>query len=665
MLQQIEEIQGLATKYSKAELGRMVQMGLLEPQKAMMAGMMIQRISQQNAQPPQTTVAQDVLGLPAVTSPEQAQQQPQQPQAQQGGVAALPQQQAQPQPQGTGIEGLPAGDVGSYAGGGIVSFDDGGEVPGYAGDPKNGSLVTGPNDPKFQVDPAVQRARDSDRMQILQFEYKDALRREAEGDPRAAQDVLTLAREIERERKRLGIAPVNPEKGAAITALPPPVKKEAVVPVKKKAPPPANGVETALDQRQRQMEQDQIDMLTPVSAVGDVMQAPLMGAGVATANTLTGVQNLFGRLGNAITGDPERTTDNKYMDYDWTPFTDKLRKRQEELNKRNAPKTPVAGKGTATKPPVETAANPPGALPANKAANTTVATTVATELPPIARPEVKATSYEDYVRQTTPTVGKLTAAPVEDLATLAAKRKEAYAAEGYDPEMYNKRIMDLENKRDAAGGGKEKDRAMGAAIMTAGLKLMGARRGQEFQALSEGAQEGLKGYQAAVKDMKTLQDKYDERMDAYRLADMQARKTGVDSDMARRDKHLEAARTVETDLFKATNAANTIAVQAATQLTNADKQLFASTYSTNVTAQTHRDSTAALKAQGLQDSQIKNIMDNATEIYKGMLLTNPNANFNEAVRKAFAAYRTVISGIAGGTGNNNTPTAPISDFLKK
>jgi len=111
MLQQIEEIQGLATKYSKAELGRMVQMGLLEPQKAMMAGMMIQRISQQNAQPPQTTVAQDVLGLPAVTSPEQAQQQPQQPQAQQGGVAALPQQQAQPQPQGTASRAFPLGTL--------------------------------------------------------------------------------------------------------------------------------------------------------------------------------------------------------------------------------------------------------------------------------------------------------------------------------------------------------------------------------------------------------------------------------------------------------------------------------------------------------------------------------------------------------------------------
>ena len=45
-----------------------------------------------------------------------------------------------------GVEGLPAGDVGNYsmAGGGIVAFGDGGDVPGYAG--TNGSLVGGITD---------------------------------------------------------------------------------------------------------------------------------------------------------------------------------------------------------------------------------------------------------------------------------------------------------------------------------------------------------------------------------------------------------------------------------------------------------------------------------------------------------------------------------------
>ena len=91
MLREIQEIQGLATKHSKSELGRMVQMGLLDPQKAMMAGMMIARIQQQNMQPPQTTVAQDVLGMPPVAN------QPPQMQAPQGQAQPQMPQQAQPQ----------------------------------------------------------------------------------------------------------------------------------------------------------------------------------------------------------------------------------------------------------------------------------------------------------------------------------------------------------------------------------------------------------------------------------------------------------------------------------------------------------------------------------------------------------------------------------------
>lgn len=114
MDREIAEVQRLATKYSKNELGRMVQMGLLDPQKAMMAGMMIDRIQKQNAQPPQSTVAQDVLGMPGM------------------------QQRAQAAPQAAGLETLPAENIGEYAGGGIVAFADGGDIPGYA----DGNLVS-------------------------------------------------------------------------------------------------------------------------------------------------------------------------------------------------------------------------------------------------------------------------------------------------------------------------------------------------------------------------------------------------------------------------------------------------------------------------------------------------------------------------------------------
>jgi len=118
MDREIAEIQRLATKYSKNDLGRMVQMGLVDPQKAMMAGMMIDRIQKQNMQAPQSTVAQDVLGLP--------------------GMKDRAQEAPQAAPRAAGLETLPAENIGEYAGGGIVAFADGGDIPGYA----DGDLVS-------------------------------------------------------------------------------------------------------------------------------------------------------------------------------------------------------------------------------------------------------------------------------------------------------------------------------------------------------------------------------------------------------------------------------------------------------------------------------------------------------------------------------------------
>jgi hypothetical protein len=110
----IDEIRELATKYSKPELQRMVQMGMVEPQKAVMAGMMIDRIAKSVMQPPQTTVAQDVLG--AAPTAAQGQIPPEG-----AGIMGAP----QAPPPSAGVAGLPSGIQG-MAGGGIVAFADGG-----------------------------------------------------------------------------------------------------------------------------------------------------------------------------------------------------------------------------------------------------------------------------------------------------------------------------------------------------------------------------------------------------------------------------------------------------------------------------------------------------------------------------------------------------------
>jgi hypothetical protein len=129
----IDQVRELATKYSKPELQRMVQMGLVGPQEAVMAGMMIDRIAKSAMTPPQSTVAQDVLGM----APTAAQgQMPQMPQGQ------MPQEQM-PSPQmaadggimgalpySDGVAALPT-NLPDYAGGGIVAFADGGRPEDY------------------------------------------------------------------------------------------------------------------------------------------------------------------------------------------------------------------------------------------------------------------------------------------------------------------------------------------------------------------------------------------------------------------------------------------------------------------------------------------------------------------------------------------------------
>ena len=120
-------------KGNKKAIADAARMGLVDPTAAVMAGMFIDRMrsAASEEQKPDTTVAQDVFGLPTAPQPQQTAPQPQQ-------TAPQPQPQM-PQPQGIpgaqmaaaqprmapGVEGLPTGDVGNYAGGGIVAFAGG------------------------------------------------------------------------------------------------------------------------------------------------------------------------------------------------------------------------------------------------------------------------------------------------------------------------------------------------------------------------------------------------------------------------------------------------------------------------------------------------------------------------------------------------------------
>jgi hypothetical protein len=136
----IQEIQALALKYSKPQLASMAQSGLIDTQKAVLAAMMRDRISKEDAKPPTTTVAQDVMGM----QPQGIAQPPQQ--MAQAALQARPQMGAPAaQAPETPVEMAATGGLTSipiksedYAGGGIVAFAKGGDTPYkvYEYDPK-------------------------------------------------------------------------------------------------------------------------------------------------------------------------------------------------------------------------------------------------------------------------------------------------------------------------------------------------------------------------------------------------------------------------------------------------------------------------------------------------------------------------------------------------
>lgn len=191
MFGEINAIRVLATKYSKPQLARMVQMGELEPQKAVMAGMMIDRIAKSAMAPPQTTVAQDVLGA----QPAPGQMPPQMAQAPQG----LPQMPAMAahgglmgmMPHSDGVAALPSG-IHDMAGGGIVAFADGGDVPGFAGD--RGSYI----DSEFRTkDPKkIKEAQFNILAQELRAQQEAANTSEGEDKQRALSNIQAIQREM-------------------------------------------------------------------------------------------------------------------------------------------------------------------------------------------------------------------------------------------------------------------------------------------------------------------------------------------------------------------------------------------------------------------------------------------------------------------------------------
>lgn len=432
----IDEIRELATKYSKPDLARMVQMGMLEPQKALMAGMMIDRIAKSAMQPPQTTVAQDVLG--------------QQPTSAQPGMPPPPGIMAAagaPAPS-AGVSALPSGMT-QMAGGGIVAFDEGGEVPGYA----DRGYVDSRNDPAMRIDPRVQARRDQDRYMILAQELQDAQRRMERGDPRAEGDVKALQREMRRMKPA-------PSADAGIGALLPAAEAAPVT------PPPAKAAAAAAP--------------APEYMFQDPFGAPSVTEG------------------------------------------DISLKQQVELGKPYDPSVQGALFGyevTKPKPAATTPAKP--AAPPSKLEVKPAEERPAPALQPAVQQETRPVKPEKIVAQQLTVPGQLS------MKEAADEIKGAYAEFGVDTDMYKNQMKELEGKK--AGLAKRREQALGAALMSFGLELAGARQGQEFQALSRAGVNALGQYMNNMDKIVENEDRIDMLNRQLQMAENNYKRTGADS----------------------------------------------------------------------------------------------------------------------------------------
>lgn len=534
MLREMQEIKDLATKYSRAQLGQMVQLGMLDPQKAMMAGMLIQRIEQQNAKPPQTTVAQEVLGLPSVANQPEQQPQPTQPQAEQPQMG----QQQVPQEQPAGVSALPS-NIPEMATGGIVAFDEGGHVPGYAGGTDGsqvseyGNMRSPDGGPPIPLDRSYGETPWWDPLAKLsglmgaESRYSADKGKYSEPDSIFAKNLQGSAYTTEAHNKLLE----NNQRYNDLFR-------------QRRELRGAFGFRSMSPDERAKLDDVEKQMASIESENSAIRSNP--------------ESTLHGQYQKQIAAQrPAAQAQAAYPAQQWADVTQRVSdaaiSKEKEEKKNAAPPSRASG--------VASLMRMPGSFNSG--------------------------SFEEKVDKYTPKVGEMPLTKEKSPAELSREMHESYAREGYDPGFLKNIITGIEQKKGALAD--EKDRALGEAIMMTGLKLLGARKGQEFQNFSEGAQEGLKGFQSAMKEVKARQDKYDERIEALQAADQQARKTGAESVIARAEKLRDQAHADQVKLFEAKNEAAKTGINAAVNMTTADKQLFGTMYHANVSAAASRD----------------------------------------------------------------------------
>ena len=583
----IHEIQTLATKYSKTQLQKMAQMGLIDTTKAVMAGMMIDRISKQNMAPPATTVAEDAL-TPPQAPPQAAPQGP----PQMGPGGAPPQASA-------GIAALQS-NIPEMAGGGIVAFADGGDMPSY----KEDGLVSQNDFPV--VTKSQQKLMDTNRFQIL----ADELRQEqALAASKTGIDKLRHEKNIEmiqREMRTIKPAP-------AASSLP--VSSAAAGTILVNAPPtaPAAAVSAQPNARLKGSSERLME--------SQVLDEYGIGQRVLTPEQIKASQESAARATERSKKQEQlRKLEGGYFSQNL--LTDEQAKEAERLrNQINS---------LDTLPPINAPKKVDAVVPPGPAV---FKPKVETE-----RPVDQVVRRERAERGAPDELGKITAEQiaVPDATSLKAERERregAYSEAGVDTNMYKEMMAEVASRKE--GGAKKREQALGMALMMTGLGLVGARRGKEFQTLSGAGRQALAQFQGTMDNIVANEDKLDNMVRELKMAENNYKKTGAESDLARvraREDKIETIGIKNNDLKQAADIKSKelfVHLQGVTKpgpVVEATNEILKDMRATNPKA-TFQDAFRAYSTTGIKSGEITKTT--AYKEYNDRIMGDPTRTFEK------------------------------------
>ena len=384
----------------------------------------------------------------------------------------------QAEQESAGLESLPSNLPEEYAGGGIIAFEGGGEVPGYAGP-----------DGSFIVDPSVQRDRDygsGGRRDILLQELEEEQDRAAKGYPGAQENVVMLQRKISRMK------PVGQVTNKIRGGL------ESLVPA-------AQASNTAL----------------PVAAPADEERSSTLG------NLFKGVNDFMtgGKKGQERLAEIKRQSKRDLEGAQVIPgLLEQLTPTQRADREAKA-----AALFKRENPAGITSLVTPQEKPATGPATDTVKNAFA---PQDAPPPVKERPQVNPTAEMMGRFNNVEGFPIpkeKSLQDVIAEQAEADKSMGVDADIFNKIREDY--KSTAGNFAKKKDQAFNSALMMFGLNLAGARRGREFQKLGEAGTQALNMYSNAMEKLDNNEEKLRQASRELSLAENQFR-------MGRSDKAL-------------------------------------------------------------------------------------------------------------------------------